>query len=61
MQLRRRLAGEDAEGEGRRVSNAGHDGEADGSWADAGGVDQATSGSVGVGHDRDHEPWRTRR
>ena len=52
VQLQLLLAGEDPEGEGRRGSNTGHDGEVDRSCVDASGVDQATSYPTCVGHDR---------
>ena len=49
-QLQLLLAGEDPEGEGRRGSNTGHDGEVDRSCVDASGVDQATSYPTCIGH-----------
>ena len=50
VQFQLLLAGADAEGERRRGSDTGHDGEVDRSCVDASGVDQATGYSTCVGH-----------
>ena len=51
------LAGADAEDESRWCSNPGHDGQVSGSCVVSIGVDQATSGSICVGHDRWSLSW----